>query len=60
MKQSENSIKSDERKGVQSVERAFEILKIFEQSNGPLSVKEVATATQMTVSQVHHYLASLI
>lgn len=49
----------DDRKGVQSVDRAFDILRVFEQSEQPLGVKDIAEATGMTPSQVHHYLVSL-
>ncbi|MEP5762022.1 MAG: IclR family transcriptional regulator [Litoreibacter sp.] len=49
----------DDRKGVQSVDRAFEILRAFEQSELPHGVKDIATTTGMTPSQVHHYLVSL-
>jgi DNA-binding IclR family transcriptional regulator len=50
---------TDDRKGVQSVDRAFDILRVFEQSEHPLGVKDIATTTGMTPSQVHHYLVSL-
>lgn len=49
----------DERKGVQSVDRAFDILRAFERSERPLGVKDIAELTEMTPSQVHHYLVSL-
>lgn len=49
----------DDRKGVQSVDRAFDILRVFEQSELPLGVKDIAARTSMTPSQVHHYLVSL-
>jgi DNA-binding IclR family transcriptional regulator len=49
----------DDRKGVQSVDRAFDILRVFEQSEHPLGVKDIAATTGMTPSQVHHYLVSL-
>lgn len=49
----------DDRKGVQSVDRAFEILRAFEKYELPLGVKDIATTTGMTPSQVHHYLVSL-
>lgn len=50
---------TDTRKGVQSVERAFEILRAFEKSERPLSVKDIAERAGMTASQAHHYLVSL-
>lgn len=49
----------DDRKGVQSVDRAFEMLRVFEQSEQSLGVKDISEATGMTPSQVHHYLVSL-
>lgn len=53
------SASTDDRKGVQSVDRAFDVLRAFEQSELPLGVKDIAAATGMTPSQVHHYLVSL-
>ncbi len=50
---------TDNRKGVQSVDRAFEILNAFELSERPLGIKDVVRITGMTPSQVHHYLVSL-
>ena len=50
---------SDDRKGVQSVDRAFDMLGVFEQSEQPLSVKDISGAIGMTPPQVHHYLVSL-
>lgn len=49
----------DDRKGVQSVDRAFDVLSVFGQSEQPLGVKDISEATGMTPSQVHHYLVSL-
>lgn len=56
---SQKSQCTDNRKGVQSVDRAFDILKAFEQSERPLGVKDIAQMTGMASSQVHHYLVSL-
>lgn len=50
---------TDDRKGVQSVDRAFDLLRVFERSGRPLGVKDIADVTAMTPSQVHHYLVSL-
>lgn len=50
---------TDARKGVQSVDRAFEVLRVFEHSERPLSVKDIADKTGMASPQVHHYLVSL-
>ncbi|MEP4037905.1 IclR family transcriptional regulator [Pseudophaeobacter sp.] len=50
---------TDNRKGVQSVDRAFDLLNAFERSERPLGVKDISLATGMTPSQVHHYLVSL-
>lgn len=49
-----------ERKGVQSVDRAFEILRAFDRNEQSLGVKEIAAETGMAPSQVHHYLVSLV
>lgn len=50
---------TDNRKGVQSVDRAFEVLRAFEQSERPLGVKDIASLAGMTASQAHHYLVSM-
>ena len=49
-----------ERKGVQSVERAFDILRIVESAAGPVGVAEIAQALESSPSKVHHYLVSLV
>lgn len=49
-----------ERKGVQSVERAFDILRIVEAAAGPVGVAEIAQALESSPSKVHHYLVSLV
>ena len=49
-----------ERKGVQSVERAFEILRIIEDAAGPVSVAGIAKAMESSPSKVQHYLVSLV
>ena len=49
-----------ERKGVQSVERAFDILRIVEASARPVGVAEIAQALDSSPSKVHHYLVSLV
>jgi len=58
------SIKSDTnedtRKGVQSVDQAFHILSVFEKSDRPLAIKELAEALDMPASKIHHYLVSLV
>ena len=51
---------SDTRKGVQSVEHAFAILKVMEASERALSVKELSESCAMPPSKVHHYLVSLV
>ena len=50
----------DTRKGVQSVDHAFTILRVMEASDRPLAVKELSEATGMPPSKVHHYLVSLV
>ena len=57
--QEQNAPTVDDRKGVQSVDRAFDLLRVFEESEQPLGVKDISEATGMTPSQVHHYLVSL-
>ncbi|MEP5731401.1 MAG: IclR family transcriptional regulator [Sulfitobacter sp.] len=57
--QVQDTPKVDDRKGVQSVDRAFDLLRVFEQSEQPLGVKDISEVTGMTPSQVHHYLVSL-
>ena len=49
-----------ERKGVQSVERAFDILAVVEGAAGPVGVAEIAQALESSPSKVHHYLVSLV
>jgi DNA-binding IclR family transcriptional regulator len=56
---SDRLIERDNRKGVQSVERAFDILRAFEESEKPLGVKDIAELAGMTASQAHHYLVSM-
>ncbi len=51
---------TDTRKGVQSVEHAFSLLQVFVQSEKPLAIKEIAEASGMPSSKVHHYLVSLM
>jgi len=50
---------NDTRKGVQSVDHAFAILKIMEANDRPLAVKELSSLSGMAPSKVHHYLVSL-
>ena len=50
----------DDRKGVQSVDRAFEILAVMQTSNAPMSVADIAAAIESSPSKVHHYLVSLV
>lgn len=49
-----------ERKGVQSVERAFDILRVVESATGPVGVADIAQALESSPSKVHHYLVSLV
>jgi len=51
---------AEDRKGVQSIDRAFAILRVFEASPRPLGVSSLAEAVGMTASQAHHYLVSLV
>ncbi|MEL6793332.1 MAG: IclR family transcriptional regulator [Pseudomonadota bacterium] len=50
----------DERKGVQSVDRAFEILAVLEAATAPMGVAEIASTLDSSPSKIHHYLVSLI
>ena len=50
----------DTRKGVQSVELAFSILRVMEAAERALAVKEIAGRLDMPASKVHHYLVSLV
>lgn len=50
----------DTRKGVQSVDHAFAILRVMEATDRSLSVKELSERCDMPPSKVHHYLVSLV
>lgn len=50
----------DGRKGVQSVDIAFSILRALESAEKPLSLGEVAARAEQQPSKVHHYLVSLM
>ncbi|MEM1047326.1 MAG: IclR family transcriptional regulator [Pseudomonadota bacterium] len=50
----------DTRKGVQSVDHAFKILRIMEETDRPLAIKELSERCGMPPSKVHHYLVSLV
>lgn len=50
----------DGRKGVQSVDIAFSILRTLESAGRPLSLGELAARVEQQSSKVHHYLVSLI
>ena len=49
-----------DRKGVQSVDVAFSILRAFERAEGPLSIAALSQITGHQPSKVHHYLVSLL
>jgi len=49
----------DGRKGVQSVDIAFSILRVLESAEKPLSLGELAARAEQQPSKVHHYLVSL-
>ncbi|WP_282606332.1 IclR family transcriptional regulator [Pelagibius sp. Alg239-R121] len=53
-------LERDTRKGVQSVELAFSILRVMEAAERALAVKEIAGRLEMPPSKVHHYLVSLV
>jgi len=50
----------DGRKGVQSVDTAFSILRVLEHSGRPLSLGDLAALAGQPRSKVHHYLVSLL
>ena len=50
----------DDRKGVQSVDIAFSILRALEGAAGPLTLRVLADRVGQQSSKVHHYLVSLI
>lgn len=50
----------DTRKGVQSIDKAFSLLRLFEASPNPMAINALAEASGMTAPQVHHYLVSLV
>ncbi|NEU98653.1 IclR family transcriptional regulator [Bradyrhizobium uaiense] len=50
----------DGRKGVQSVDIAFSILRALESANRPLSLSELAACVEQQSSKVHHYIVSLL
>lgn len=52
--------RSDDRKGVQSVDRAFDILGVIERSAGAMSVADISHAMKSSPSKIHHYLVSLV
>ena len=49
----------DTRKGVQSVDQAFAILRAFERAERALALKEVGERLNMPTAKLHHYLVSL-
>jgi DNA-binding IclR family transcriptional regulator len=51
---------SKPRKGINSVETAFRVLKALEAAPSALPLKELARAADLTPSAAHHYLVSLI
>lgn len=53
-------MKSAQKGGVQSVENAAKILRLLGGAPGPLMLKELARAADMSPSHVHSYLVSLV
>lgn len=53
-------VRADDRKGVQSVDRAFEILSVIEDAAGAMSVADISNAMESSPSKIHHYLVSLV
>lgn len=50
----------DGRKGIQSVDIAFSIVRVLEGAGKPLSLREIARLAGQQPSKVHHYLVSLV
>jgi IclR family acetate operon transcriptional repressor len=46
--------------GVQSVERAFEILEVIAKNGGELSLSEIAAGTQMPAASIHRLIRTLV
>lgn len=53
-------VDADLRKGVQSVDIAFSILRVLDRADRPLSLGEIAQRAAQQPSKVHHYLVSLM
>lgn len=53
-------VESDGRKGVQSVDTAFSILRALEHADRPLSLGDLSALVGQSRSKVHHYLVSLM
>ncbi len=49
-----------EQQGIQSVDAAVRILRAMASVNRPMSLKDIASAAQMTASNTHRYLVSFI
>lgn len=49
----------DARQGIQSVEIAMTVLRALEQGRGPMSLTQLAAASDMSPSKAHRYLVSL-
>lgn len=52
-------VPTDDRQGIQSVEIAMTVLDAVEAGGAPVSLTQIAKATEMTPSKVHRYLVSL-
>ena len=52
-------VPTDDRQGIQSVEIAMTVLDAVESGGIPVSLTQIAKATEMTPSKVHRYLVSL-
>lgn len=53
-----NAKESTPRQGISSVEVGMKVLEALEQHRGPMSLTELASATEMSASRVHRYLVS--
>lgn len=54
------ALPAESRKGIQSVDILFSIVRALEGAGGPLSLGEIARRADQQPSKVHHYLVSLM
>lgn len=54
-----STVVDDGRQGIQSVERAADVLRALEEGLGPMTLTQIAAAAGMSPSKAHRYLVSL-